>query len=178
MFWLLCPLFQNVGSKSSPFDSAWMMGGSRPEVKAQHLQVLILVQLHSRKGTIVFSSNSRNLHFFCWHGHGRHCNWWLRGLILGSWLASSASELAWWLQPDVCFCYLWKANKNLVVSVVKSHDVTCNYSTSLSYIQWCLINCKLKATNVIPWYLAQVLPKKDAASLCKSWTQHGHEVRC
>ena len=98
--------------------------------------------------------------FFPWHGHGRHCNWWLRGLILGSWLARPASELAWWLQPDVCFCYLWKANKNLVVSVVKSHDVTCNYSTSLSYIQWCLINCKLKATNVIPWYLAQVLPKR------------------
>ena len=54
-FWLLCSLFKSVGSKSSPFDSAWTMGGSRPQVnESKHiiynLQYLILVQLHSRKG--------------------------------------------------------------------------------------------------------------------------------
>ena len=91
-FYLTFSLFKHVGSKSSRFDCVKGEQITSQWVKAHHLQYLILVQLHSRKGIIVFSPNSRNLLFF-WHGHGRHCIWWLRGLILGSWFASFASEL-------------------------------------------------------------------------------------
>ena len=43
--------------------------------------------------------------FFGWHG--RHCIWWLRGLIwLGSWFASFASELAWQLHSDIFLLFV------------------------------------------------------------------------
>ena len=95
-FYLTFSLLKNCWFKKQPFWLCVNYGGEQITsqwVKTHHLQYLILVQLHSREGIIVFSPNSRDLYFVCWHGHGRHCIWWLRGLILGSWFASFASEL-------------------------------------------------------------------------------------
>ena len=64
LFYLTFSLFKHVGSKSSRFDCVKGEQITSQWVKAHHLQYLILVQLHSRKGIIVFSPNSRNLLFF------------------------------------------------------------------------------------------------------------------
>ena len=104
---------------------------SRPQVQT-HLQFLMLVQLHSRKGAIVFIPDSPNFPppppFFGWHG--RHCVWWLRGLILlGSWFASFASEVAWQLHRDIFLLFVEGKQKLGCFSCSISHDVTYNERT-------------------------------------------------
>ena len=65
--------------------------------------------------------------FFGWHG--RHCIWWLRGLIwLGSWFASFASELAWQLHSDIFLLFV-EGKQKLGCFSCFSHDVTYNWST-------------------------------------------------